>query len=97
MVATPSDPGNAAQIRLIAQQLFDQWKAEQGRQPTSWQAWGGLILSVLGIVYMAGSLSGDVAVAKTQSTENRSTISGVDTRLSRIEGKIDMLMEDRKK
>lgn len=96
-MTTPNDPGNGAMVRLIARQMFDEWKSEQGRQPTSWQAWGGLIFSVLGIVYMAGSLSGDVAIAKSQSTENRSTITTVDGRLSRIEGKIDMLMEDRKR
>lgn len=96
-MTTPTDPGNAAVIRTVAGQLFEEWEARQGKQRASWQSWGALVLSVLGIAYVAGSLSGDVAVAKTQSTENRAAISGVDTRLSRIEGKIDMLMEERKK
>lgn len=96
-MTTPPDPGNAAQVRFIAKQLFDELESRQGKQRASWQSWGALVLSVLGIAYVAGSLSGDVAIAKSQSTENRSSITGVDTRLSRIEGKIDMLMEERKR
>ena len=103
-MTAPSDPGNAAMVRHLAGQLFEEWESRQGQQRASWPAWGGLLLSILGIAYIAGSLTGDVAEANTRSIENRQKIEALERQNSSIEqgvaslnAKMDILMEERKR
>lgn len=102
-----SDPGNAAQTRVIAEQLFAVWKSEQGDQETkqraSWPAWLGVALAIVGIVFSAGSLRSDVATATTriEKVEERldnqdKAIALITDRLARIETKLDLVLEQRK-
>ncbi|WOF44382.1 hypothetical protein KNJ79_05465 [Sphingopyxis indica] len=91
-----NDPANAAQVKVIAEQMLDVWEARQGKKNASWPAWGGLVLSVLGIAYMAGGLSGDVAIAKTDAAAARAKVEAVDTRLSRLEENVKFLVDAEK-
>jgi len=98
-----TDPGNAAQVRIVAYQLFEAWKAEQGKQRASWPAWMALSLSIVGIVFGAGSLRSDVATANTriEKLEQRADsqdrgASLANDRLARIETKLDLALEKRK-
>lgn len=99
----PSDPGNATQVRIVAHQLFQEWKAEQGKQRASWPAWMALGLSIVGFVFSAGGLRSDVATANTriEKLEQRADSAArgagqVNDRLARIETKLDMALEKRK-
>lgn len=99
-MTAPSDPGNKSQVRIIAGQLFEEWETRQGNKRASWPAWGGLIMSILGMAYIAGSLVGDVAEANTRSIENRQKIEALERQssaIARIEAKVDILMEERKR
>lgn len=98
-----NDPGNAAQVRLVEHQLFQEWKAEQGKQRASWPAWTALGLSIVGIVFGAGSLRSDVATANTRIEKLEQRADGADRsaslandRLARIETKLDLVLEKRK-
>lgn len=98
-----TDPGNGAQVRLVAHQLFQEWKAEQGKQRASWPAWMALGLSIIGIVFGAGSLRSDVATANTRIEKLEQRADGqdrgatqVNDRLARIETKLDLALEKRK-
>ena len=94
------DVGNPAQVRIIATQLFEVWKEDQGRQRASWPAWGGLVLSLIGVVFVAGSLTQDVATANDRSSKNERRIEVLErdrAALARIEAKVDVLMEERAK
>lgn len=102
-MTTPTDPGNAAQVRLVAHQLFQEWKAEQGKQRASWPAWAGMMLGTAGIVFSAGSLRSDVATANVRidKLEQRAdahdrTATQVNDRLARIETKLDLALEKRR-
>lgn len=103
-MTTPNDPGNAAMVRHLAGQFFEEWETRQGKKPASWQSWSGLVLSVLGIAYVAGALVGDIAEANTRSIENRQKIEALERQNSSIEkgvaalnAKMDILMEERKR
>lgn len=99
--------GNEAQTRVIAEQLFDVWKAEQastvGKQRASWPAWLGVALSAIAIVFSAGSLRSDVATAAIRIDKLEQRADGQDKataaitdRLARIETKLDLVLESRK-
>lgn len=98
--------GNEAQTRVIAQQLFDAWKAEQGlegKRVASWPAWLGVALAIVGIIFSAGSLRSEVATAQTriQKVEERLDMQDranvlINDRLARIETKLDLVLESRK-
>ncbi|MDF2386584.1 hypothetical protein JMG10_34295 [Nostoc ellipsosporum NOK] len=102
-----SGVGNDAQVRVIAEQLFEIWKAEQatqsGKQRASWPAWLGVALASVGIVFSAGSLRSDVASAAVRldkveqrvDGQDKATAQGAD-RLARIETKVDLLLENEK-
>jgi len=98
-----TDPGNTAQTRIIAHQLFEAWKAEQGKQRASWPAWMALGLSIVGIVFGAGSLRSDVATANTriekleQRADSQERVAAeANDRLARIETKLDLALEKRR-
>lgn len=101
------DTGNAAQVRVVAEQLFEVWKNEQAqigeKQRASWPAWVGVILGGISIVFAAGSLRSDVAAAavKIDKLEQRADAQDVAAkqvtdRLARIETKLDLALEQRK-
>ena len=98
-----ADDGNTAQTRVIANQMFDIWEARQGKRRASWPAWAALGLSIVGIVFAAGSLRSDVATATTRidKLEQRAdaqdrTATSVAERLGRIETKLDLALEKRR-
>lgn len=102
-----SDPGNAAQVRAVAEQLFAVWKAEQGDQATkqraSWPAWLGVVLAACGLIFSAGSLRSEVATAtvRIDKLEERAdgqdkAVAQITDRLARIETKLDLVLEHRK-
>lgn len=102
-MASQPDPGNAAQVRLVAHQLFQEWKAEQGKQRAPWPAWAGLVLGGVGIVFSAGALRADVVTAnnRIEKLEQRAdghdrTATQVNDRLARIETKLDLVLEKRR-
>lgn len=98
-----AEDGNSAQVHIIANQMFDVWEARQGKKRASWPAWLGLGLSLIGIVFAAGSLRSDVATATTRidKLEQRAdaadrTATSVNDRLARIETKLDLALEKRR-
>ena len=102
-----SDPGNAAQVRVVAEQLFEIWKSEQAKegvkQRASWPAWLGVVLAVGGIVFSAGGRSSDMAAANTRIEKLEHRADGLERekaqildRLARIETKLDVVLEQRK-
>jgi hypothetical protein len=106
-----TDTGNAAQVRVIAEQLagqlFEAWRAEQAqlgeKQRASWPAWFGVMLGAISIVFAAGSLRSDVATATTRIDKLEQRADSQDTagkqvtdRLARIETKLDLALEHRK-
>lgn len=97
------DPGNGAQVRIVAHQLFQEWKAEQGKQRASWPAWMALGISIVGIVFGAGALRTEVATATTriEKLEQRADAQDrgagqVNDRLARIETKLDLALEKKR-
>jgi hypothetical protein len=99
-----AEDGNQALVRVIADQMFDIWEARQGKRRASWPAWLGVGLSIVGIVFAAGSLRSDVASANTRidKLEQRAdlqdrTAGQVNDRLARIETKLDLALEERKR
>lgn len=98
-----AEDGNSAQVHIIANQMFDVWEARHGKKRASWPAWLGLGLSLIGIVFAAGSLRSDVATATTRidKLEQRAdaadrTATSVNDRLARIETKLDLALEKRR-
>ena len=84
-----------------------QRKCDDGKKVHGIIAWmlGALLPAlVIGIAYIAGSLTGDVAEANTRSIENRQKIEALERQNSSIEqgvaslnAKMDILMEERKR
>ncbi|RSY83106.1 hypothetical protein DAH66_12620 [Sphingomonas koreensis] len=102
-----TDAGNAAQVPVVAAQLFEIWRAEQAqlgeKKRASWPAWLGVALALVGIVFSAGSLRSDVATAavRIEKVEQRlgsqdKAIAQITDRLARIETKLDLVLEQRK-
>ena len=98
-----TDDGNAAQVRIVAHQLFEVWKAEQGKQRASWPAWVGCALGVFGVIFSAGILQANqtTAAADIKRLEARADAQDKNAnqsndRLARMETKLDLLLEKRK-
>lgn len=92
--------GDNAVIRRIADQLYDSWAERQGRWRASAPAWLALVVSLLGFAYTAGILTGDIANANDRSVKNERRIEQLErdrATLARIEAKVDVLMEERKR
>ena len=104
-----SDTGNDAQVRAIGDQLFATWKAEQERELKNTRRWfGGNLAGWLGAIALAAS--GIAASAKVhdladdanaRSITNEKSIAAIRSdasdRLARIETKIDLIMEERRR
>jgi hypothetical protein len=100
--------GNAAQNRIIAEQLFDIWEERQrgvrSRFTASIPAWIACAFSLATLVWGAGTLTGDIAdntrrievVEVVQGQQHRDNQVERD-RLARIEAKVDLLIEDERK
>lgn len=99
--------GNEAQVRVVAEQLFEVWKAEQStqgeKQRASWPAWLGVVLAFVALIFSAGSLRSEVASNKVRIDKLEERADGQDKataqitdRLARIETKLDLVLERRK-
>ena len=84
--------GNEAQVRVIAEQLFEAWKLEQashaGKQRAIWPAWLGVVLAVVGIIFSAGSLRSDVATAAVRSDKIEQRGDGQDKAIAQITDRV---------
>lgn len=101
--------GNAAQTRIIAEQLFEVWKSEQAREAKDtrrwWQSnaatWLGGIFLIVGLIAGAVNVRSMAQDARDLSTKNEAAIAAMKAdngdRLARIETKIDLMMEERNK
>lgn len=101
--------GNSAQVRVIAEQLFEVWKTEQAREAKETRRFFGsniggwvamLVLIGTGIA-TASNINNLASDANARSIKNENAISQMKTansdRLARIETKIDLMMEERKR
>lgn len=99
----PSPPvldGNAAQVRAIIEQTIKVVKETEEPKRASWPAWTSLALAFLGLVFAAGVLRSDVAVANERSAKNERRIEALESdreAIARIEAKVDVLMDERTK
>lgn len=105
----PDGLGNQSQVRTIAEQLFEVWKAEQAREAREQRKWYQTNAAnwLAGIFLIGGLIAGAVNVrsmaqdARDLSTKNETAIAAMKAdngdRLARIETKIDLMMEERKK
>jgi hypothetical protein len=103
------DVGNAALVRAVAIQLFDVWKAEQANEAKETRRWfGGNVAGWTATVFLIGGAIAAVATtfdladdANARSLRNESSIAALKAdngdRLARIETKIDLMMEERKR
>ena len=100
--------GNEAQARIIARQLFDIWKAENGEQRSRWYAsapaWMALFISVAGAIWMGGvqaqvvdSNSRRIDALEKNEREDASGQQQMLQRMASMEAKIDLLIEERAK
>lgn len=103
MAEPPILDGNAAQVRAIIEQTISALEAGRGKRWGSVPAWAALILSIVGIVFAAGSLRSDVANANDRIAKLERRADGQDRgmgqandRLARIETKLDIALEKRK-
>lgn len=100
----PDGSGNDAQVRIIAEQLFEVWKTEQARiakERGRWfgsniAGWVSVTVMVIGTI-VAGAGTYDLALdASERSIKNESAIAAIkaDTgdRLARIETKLDLII-----
>lgn len=100
---------NTEMVRVVAEQLFEVWKAEQAREAKEsrkwWQSnaagWIGIIAVLAGLIAGAVNVQGMAQDAHNLSTKNEAAIAAMKAdnsdRLARIETKIDLMMEERKK
>lgn len=104
-----SGVGNDSQVRIIAEQLFEIWKAEQEREAREnrkwWQSnasgWISGIIAVGAIIFGGADLYNLASDANARSLTNENAIASLKAdngdRLARIETKIDLMMEERKR
>lgn len=105
----PNSAGDSTQTRIIAEQLFATWKAEQEIEAKANRRWLGgnvagwiaALVAIIGAI-AAGANTYDLAAdANARSVQNENAISAMKAdngdRLARIETKIDLMMEERKK
>jgi hypothetical protein len=98
--------GNAAQTRIIAEQLFEVWKAEQAREAKDnrrflgssipgWVATLVVIGTAIGTAFSTYDLAAD---ANERSIKNENAIVQMrvsnSDRLARIETKLDRILEE---
>ncbi|MGQ3081097.1 MULTISPECIES: hypothetical protein [Alphaproteobacteria] len=101
--------GNQSQVRTIAEQLFEVWKAEQAREAKEKRKWwqsnvagwlsaGGIIV---GAIIVGNNTYNLADTANARSIRNETAITAMKAnsgdRLARIETKIDLMMEERKR
>lgn len=101
--------GNTEMVRIIAEQLFETWKSEQAREAKETRRWfSGNLGNWLGAAVVVGTFIvtasntyniASSANARSIRNENAITAMKADNgdRLARIETKIDLMMEERKK
>ena len=102
------DSGNEAQVRVIAEQLFETWKTQQELEAKAHRRWFGgnvagwitALVVIVGVI-ATGANTYDLAVdANARSIRNETAIATMKAdnsdRLARIETKIDLMMEERK-
>lgn len=96
----PRPDANKTQTEIILDHAWDTWEARQGKRRASWPAWAGFLLSAAVVIFTAGILRGDVANANDRSIKNENRIEVLEAdraAIARIEAKVDILMEERKK
>lgn len=105
----PDGLGNQSQVRVIAEQLFEVWKADQAREArenrkwyqSNFAGWVATIVLLGGLVAGAVDVRGMATDARDLSARNEAEIAQMKAnssdRLARIETKIDLMMEERKR
>lgn len=90
--------GNEAQVRIISEQLFEQWERRQSerRKPITMELWLGIasmVLSVSAIIWQAAVTTQRVndAIRRIEAIE----AFGLDKNFARLEAKVDLLLEER--
>lgn len=101
--------GNQSQVRVIAEQLFEVWKAEQARDAKETRRWLGgsvsgwvatlaIVSTAIGTAFSTYDLASD---ANARSIKNENAIVNMrvsnSDRLARIETKVDRILEERSK
>ena len=89
------DP-NKTQTEIILDRAWDTWQAKQGRKMGSVPAWASLIISLALGVFIAGGLSRDVARASEDNASQEKRIQLLERELGEINGKLDIMLRDRK-
>ena len=90
--------GNAAMVRLIVTQTLEAERAVNGEKKfASVPAWAGVVLSVLTIAFVAGSLSGDVAVAKTQAGDANKAVAAIKEDIASIKATLDQMQKQQER
>lgn len=90
--------GNAAMVRLIVTQTLEAERAVNGeKKSASVPAWAGVIMSLVTIIFLAGSLSGDVAVAKTQASDATKAVSAIQTDIASIKATLDQMQKQQER
>lgn len=98
MAEKPLPDGNAAMVRLIVTQTLEAERAVNGeKKSASLPAWGGVILSVITIIFLAGSLSGDVAVAKTQASDATKAVSEIKQDIASIKATLEQMQRNQER
>lgn len=96
-MSEPILDGNAAQIRAIIQQTVSALDATRDKRQASVPAWAGVIISVVTFIFMAGSLSGDVAVAKTQASDATKSVSVIQADIASIKATLTEMQKQQER
>lgn len=99
MIPDPKLPdGNAAMVRLIVTQTLEAERAVNGdKKYASVPAWAGVVMSILTIAFVAGSLSGDVAVAKTQASDATKAVSEIKQDIASIKATLEQMQKQQER
>lgn len=101
--------GNAAQTRIIAEQLFEVWKSEQEREAketrrflgSNVSGWVALLILIGTGIATASNIHSLASDANARSIKNENAIVTMrvtnSDRLARIETKVDRILEERSK
>lgn len=105
----PDGLGNSEMVRVIAEQLFQVWAAEQAREAKETRKWyqsnaagwlAGLAI-IVGAIITGNNTYNLADTANARSLRNESALTAMKAnsgdRLARIETKIDLMMEERKR
>lgn len=99
MTEGPLLDGNAAQVRAIIEQTVAALEKTRSKQRASWPAWAGMVGSLVALIFGAGILRSDIAVAKEKTDKNETRIEALERDraiLARIEEKVNILMDERR-